>query len=692
MGSWRSATGGSSETAARYEADPMNRQEAAKRAARLRREIARHDRLYYVEHRPEITDEAYDRLLRELAQIESRFPDLVVSDSPTQRVGGAPLEGFPTFRHTVPMMSLGNTYSREELQAFAERVQRFLKGEACEFVAELKIDGVAVSLRYQGGLFVQGATRGDGTFGDDVTGNLRTIRSIPLRLEHSARPIDVRGEVYLSRSGFQRLNEERLARNEEPFANPRNAAAGSLKLLDPRITAGRPLEIFIYDLIDLEDPPAWQHEKLARLARWGFPVNPNHRRCADLDAVNRFCDEWAEKRDRLDYDIDGVVVKVDDVGQQVRLGATAKSPRWAIAFKYAARQATTVIETIEVQVGRTGTLTPVARLQPVKLAGSTIRRATLHNEDEIRRKDIRVGDTVLIEKGGDIIPKVVKVILHPGAPRSAPFEMPGSCPDCGGAIERPENEVASRCVNPFCPAQLQRTISHFVSRTAMDIEGMGKALIEQLVSRGLLQDYADIYTLKAETLAALERMGRKSAENLTAAIAQSKRRPLARLIYALGIRYVGSKTAETLAQHYGSLQQLTQASAMDLEAIDEVGPRIAASMEAFFASERNQRVLKKLAQAGVQMEEARPKTERVGPLAGKRFVFTGALSLPRHEAEERVRTLGGTASASVSRKTDYVVFGDAPGSKLQKARQLGVTCLEEKAFVDLLERCGQKGR
>ncbi len=670
----------------------MNRQEAARRAAALRREIARHDRLYYVEHRPEITDDAYDRLLQELAEIEGRFPDLIVPDSPTQRVSGAPLEGFPTVRHTVPMMSLGNTYSRDELQAFAERVQRFLGGETPEFVAELKIDGVAVALRYEGGLFVQGATRGDGTFGDDVTTNLRTIRGIPLRIDLSERSIDVRGEVYLSRVGFARLNEERLAQGEEPFANPRNAAAGSLKLLDPRMTAARPLELFIYDLIDPESPPGWQHEKLERLTRWGFPVNPNYRRCAGLDEVNQFCDAWAEEREQLDYDIDGVVVKVNNVGQQMRLGATAKSPRWAIAYKYAARQATTVVEAIDVQVGRTGTLTPVAHLQPVKLAGSTIGRATLHNEDEIRRKDIRVGDTVLIEKGGDIIPKVVKVILHAGARRSTPFQMPRTCPDCGGAIERPENEVAWRCVNPFCPAQLQRTVSHFVSRTAMDIEGMGKALIEQLVIRGVLQDYADIYTLEADTLAALERMGKKSAENVIRAIAQSKRRPLARLVYALGIRYVGSKTAEVLAQHYGSLQELARASAAELESIEEVGPRIAASIEAFFASERNRRVLDKLAEAGVQMEETRPKAERGGPLAGKRFVFTGALSRPRHEVEEEIKALGGTASGSVSRKTDYVVFGEAPGSKLQKARQLGVTCLEEKAFLDLLRRCRRKGR
>ncbi len=670
----------------------MNRREAARRAAALRREIARHDRLYYVEHRPEITDDVYDRLLRDLTDIERRFPELIVPDSPTQRVGGAPLEGFPTVEHRIPMMSLGNTYSREELQAFAERVQRFLKGETPKFVAELKIDGVAVSLRYEGGGLVQGATRGDGTFGDDVTSNLRTIRSIPLRIEKAERPIDVRGEVYLSRSGFSRLNEERLAQREEPFANPRNAAAGSLKLLDPRLTALRPLAIFIYDLIDPGEPPAWQHEKLERLRRWGFPVNPHYRRCADLDEVNRFCDAWAEKREELDYDIDGVVVKVDNVQQQKRLGATAKSPRWAIAFKYAARQATTVIEAIHLQVGRTGALTPVAHLQPVPLAGTTIRRATLHNEDEIRRKDIRVGDTVLIEKGGDIIPKVVKVIRSPGDRRSAPFEMPKKCPDCGGGIERPETEVAWRCVNPFCPAQLQRTVSHFVSRTAMDIEGMGKALIEQLVSRGLLRDYADIYTLETSTLAALDRMGKKSAENLTKAITRSKHRPLSRLIYALGIRYVGSKTAEVLAQHFRSVKELGEASAADLEAIEEVGPTIAASIEAFFSSERNRQVLDKLVQAGVQVGETRPSGARSGPLAGKRFVFTGALSVPRRDAEERVKALGGAVSSAVSGKTDYVVFGDAPGSKLQKARELGVACLEEKAFLELLQQSGRKVR
>ncbi len=668
----------------------MNRQEGARRAAVLRHEIARHDRLYYVEHRPEITDDAYDRLMQTLVEIETRFPGLIVPDSPTQRVGGAPLEGFPTVRHAVPMMSLGNTYSREELQAFAERVQRFLEGETPEFVAELKIDGVAVSLRYEDGFFVRGATRGDGSSGDDVTANLRTIRSIPLRVAQSERPIEVRGEVYLSRTGFERLNHERLAQNEEPFANPRNAAAGSLKLLDPRMTAERPLEIFIYDLIDTRSALTYQHEKLETLSQLGFRVNLDYRRCPGLEEVNRFCDEWAEKRESLDYDIDGVVVKVNDVRQQMRLGATAKSPRWAIAYKYAARQATTLIEAVDVQVGRTGTLTPVAQLRPVKLAGSTISRATLHNEDEIRRKDIRVGDTVLIEKGGDIIPKVVKVLLHPEARRSEPFQMPKTCPDCGGAIERPEDEVAWRCVNPFCPAQLQRTVAHFVSRTAMDIEGMGKALIEQLVSRELIRDYADIYTLEAGPLAALERMGKKSADTLTAAIVQSKRRPLARLIYALGIRHVGSKTAEILAKRYGTLDELEQASAAELEAIEEVGPTIAASIESFFATERNRRVLAKLRRAGVQTEQPHPKADRVGPFQGKRFVFTGALSLPRHEAEQRVKALGGQASRSVSGRTDYVVFGDAPGSKLQKAQQLGVTCLEEKEFLELLERYGPK--
>jgi DNA ligase (NAD+) len=667
----------------------MKKEKASQRAAELRREIARHDRLYYIENRPEISDFEYDKLMKELIEIEEAFPDLVTSDSPTQRVGGAPVEGFVTVRHAVPMMSLGNTYSREELKEFSERTGRFLKGEASEFVAELKIDGVAISLQYEGGLFVRGVTRGDGTRGDDVTSNLRTVHSIPLRIAERDRVIEVRGEIYMSRSGFEEVNEERLQKGEEPFANPRNAAAGSLKLLDPKTTAERPLEIFVYDLLDEQGSFSFHHEKLERLERMGLRVNPNYRLCPDLDAVNRFCDEWAEKREELDYEIDGVVLKVDSLAQQESLGATAKSPRWAISYKFPARQATTIVEEIGLQVGRTGTITPVAHLHPVKLAGSTISRATLHNEDEIRRKDIRQGDTVLIEKGGDIIPKVVKVVTTEKASRSAPFRMPAACPVCKGRIVRPEGEVAWRCTNPFCPAQLQRTVEHFVARSAMDIDGMGEALIEQLVTRKMIEDYADLYTLESEALIGLERMGKKSTENLLAGIEKSKERPLFRLIFGLGIRFVGSKTAEILAGNYPDLDLVARASVEELEAIDEVGPRIAESIHAFFHTDKNLKVIAKLKKVGVRTKEKRVAKKRELPLAGKRFVFTGALSFPRHEAEEKVKALGAKTSSSVSKNTDYVVYGGAPGSKYQKAIALGVKCLTEEEFVKLLGNIGK---
>lgn len=664
----------------------MNKKKAGQRARELRREIERHNHLYYIENQPEISDYEYDRLLRELLDLEAACPDLITPDSPTHRVGGAPVEGFASVAHSLPMLSLGNTYSREELREFAARVQRFLKGEAPAFVAELKIDGVAVSLRYEHGVLVQGATRGDGVTGDDVTANLRTVRSIPLHIPEVRNAVEVRGEVYMTRSGFERVNRERQGNHEEPFANPRNAAAGSLKLLDPGLTARRPLEVFIYDLIDTAGRLTHHHEKLHALEDLGFRVNPHYRLCPGLDDVMAYADVWAEKREGLDYDIDGVVVKVDSVDQQRRLGFTAKSPRWAISYKFPASQATTLLEEIRLQVGRTGTITPVAVLQPVRLAGSTISRATLHNEDEIRRKDVREGDTVLIEKGGDIIPKIVKVVIGKRTGKEKPFRMPSSCPVCRGKIERPEDEVAWRCVNPFCPAQLQRTIEHFVARGAMDIEGMGEALIGQLVSKGMLRDYADIYALKEEDLVPLERMGEKSAGNLIAAIHGSKDRPLARLIFALGIRYVGSKTAEILAGSYPSVQALAQASGEELEEIEEVGPKIAAGIRSFFDLPKNREVVRRLEQAGVRVREERAGQTGPLPLAGKRFVFTGALSIPRSEAEEQVKALGAKTSSSVSRNTDYLVFGASPGSKHRKAMDLGVKCLTEEEFLELIRQ------
>ena len=662
----------------------MNRSEAAKRAEQLRAQIEGHNRLYYVENRPEISDYEYDQLMDELVEIEKAFPDLAAPDSPTRRVGGAPLDRFAAVEHSVPMMSLGNTYTGDEMVEFARRAERFLKEEVSGFVAELKIDGVAMALRYEEGCFIQGITRGDGSWGDDVTENLKTIQSVPLRIVETRRPVEVRGEVYMARSGFERYNEERLTRGEELFANPRNAAAGSLKLLDPKITAKRPLEIFIYDLLDQETAFTGHHEKLEALGRMGFQVNPHYRLCANMDEVVAYCETWAAKRDSLDYEIDGVVVKIDSLAQQARLGATAKSPRWAMAYKFPSSQATTRIVKIDLQVGRTGTITPVAHLEPARLAGSTISRATLHNEDEIRRKDVRVGDTVLIEKGGDIIPKVVKDFAEKRQGKVPAFKMPATCPICRGRLDRPEGEVAWRCINPFCPAQLRRTVEHFVSRGAMDIDGMGEALVSQLVSRKMIEDYADLYSLKHDELSALERMGEKSAANLVAAIDESRTRALDRLIFALGIRFVGRKTAEILGRAYPSLDALAGASREDLEKIDEVGPRIAESIETFFRSARNRKVIEKLKRAGVAPKKGGSSQTEPGPLGGRKFVFTGALSVPRHEAEARVKDLGGDAVGSVSKKTDYLIYGDAPGSKYQKARELGVPCLTEAEFEALI--------
>ncbi|HHY46110.1 MAG TPA: NAD-dependent DNA ligase LigA [Firmicutes bacterium] len=657
------------------------------RIEKLREEIEYHNYRYYVLDDPVISDAEFDLLMRELAELEARHPEYITPDSPTQRVGGKPAEGFATIVHNVPMMSLQNAYSFQELREFDERVRRLIRVDHVEYVCELKIDGLAISLEYRDGRFVRGATRGDGVTGEDVTHNLRTIRSIPMRLRTGERiRLDVRGEVYMIKSEFEKLNEERRKAGEPLFANPRNAAAGSLRQLDPRVTASRPLDIFLYAIGFSPDRRFETHmEALQYLKSAGFRVNPNIRLVPGIDEAIEYCEEWGRNRDTLDYEIDGVVIKVNDLRYQEMLGATAKSPRWAIAYKFEARQATTVVRDIKVQVGRTGALTPLAILDPVKLAGSVVSRATLHNEDFIRSKDIRIGDTVIIQKAGDVIPEVVSVVAAKRTGREREFVMPSRCPECGADVVRLEGEAVARCVGLKCPAQLREGILHFASRDAMDIEGMGPALVGQLLERGLVHDFSDIYKLTAEQIAGLERMGKKSAQNLIEAIDESRGRGLARLLYALGIRHVGENVARVLAEHFGSMDAIMNARYDELVSIPEIGPKIAESIVSFFAEEANRGVIKRLAESGVLMGRPQAPQEQVPQtLAGKTFVLTGALEgFTREEAEDLIRRMGGRVSGSVSRKTDYVVVGRDPGSKYDRARELGIPILSEEEFLKM---------
>jgi len=655
----------------------------------LREAINRHNRLYYVLAQPEISDLEYDRLYRRLADLEQAHPGLITLDSPTQRVGGEPEQGFQPVRHAEPMLSLDNTYSEDELREWVERVQRGLPGEPVAFTAELKIDGVSISLKYQDRRFVQGATRGDGETGDDVTANLRTLRSLPLILATSAPAgeVIVRGEVFLPIAAFERINRKRLEAGERPFANPRNAAAGSLKLLDSRITAQRPLAVFLYasDSHTAARIGA-QSGLLDALAEWGLPVNPNRRLCRSLDEIMAFSRDMLEKRAAFPYQIDGLVIKVESVDQQRRLGRTSKSPRWAIAYKYEAEQAQTLLKEITVSVGRTGVLTPVAELEPVFLAGSTISRATLHNEEDLARKDIRAGDQVIVEKAGEVIPRVVGPVLSLRPGTAKPFEMPDTCPVCNSRVVKLEEEVARRCVNPACPAQVKGRILHYGSRSAMDIEGLGDVLVEQMVENRLVADYGDLYSLAADKLLALERMGEKSAENILIGIRRSKSRPFSRLIYALGIPQVGDHTAEVLAASFPDLQALMAASTETLEAIHEIGPKMAQSIFDFFQHPETRAVLDKLVRAGVNTRQLAGEAKAEGRLSGKTFVFTGELEgMTRGQAEAAVKALGAKAAGSVSRNTDYVVAGKDAGSKLDKARKLGVTILNEAELRKLLE-------
>lgn len=670
---------------------------ASERIEKLRREIRRHEELYYIHAQPEISDAEFDALMLELRRLEADHPGLVTPDSPTQRVGGRPAEGFVTVRHSVPMLSLDNAYDEADLRAFDERVRKGLGGiEAADYVCELKIDGLSISLLYEDGRLVRGATRGDGVLGEDVTFNVRTIRAIPLRLEGAPRgSMEIRGEVYFPRKAFERLNTERERQGEPLFANPRNAAAGTMRTLDPGAVAKRGLSAWLYQVVPAGSDPnaaeidaefATHATMLEKLRAWGCPVEPHWRVAHGIEAVLAFCEAWREKRHTLPFETDGVVIKLDDLGLRERLGTTSKFPRWAAAFKYPAQQATTLLTRIEVNIGRTGAATPFAVLEPVLVAGSTISLATLHNPDDLARKDIREGDTVIVEKAGDVIPRVVGPVLARRPAHSHPWKMPSRCPVCGSALVKPDDEAVWRCENSSCPARLLRSLEHFVSRGAMNIEGMGEVLIRQVVEKGLVHSAADLYSLTAEQLEGLERMGEKSATKLLSQIERSKTNEIWRLLNALGIRHVGERGAQVLADHFGSIQDIEAAPVEVLQQVHEVGPVMAESVRAWFDEPRNRALVARLRQAGVRMVGER-KVAPAGPqpLAGKTFVITGTLeSMSREDAAAKIEALGGKVTGSVSRKTSYLVVGADAGSKLDKARALGVPQLDEAAFLGLI--------
>jgi DNA ligase (NAD+) len=662
-----------------------------KEIRKLREEVLRHEELYYVHDRPEISDVEYDALVERLRALEEEHPEFRAPDSPTLRVGGRPAEGFAEYIHRRPMLSLDNSYNIEDLRAFDERCRKLADGRQFEYVAELKIDGLSLSVHYEGSVLARGVTRGDGRVGEDVTANVRTIRSVPLRLKGAAGgegEVEVRGEAYLSRKAFERINAEREELDEPKFANPRNAAAGTIRQLDPKVVARRRLDLFAYDVLRGERKPFQTHwEALEWLAAAGFSVNPHRAKCSDIEEVIRFCNEMEAERDRLEYEIDGVVVKVNSTALQDEFGATAKSPRWAIAYKYPARQATTQVKQIIVQVGRTGALTPVALLEPVPLAGTIVSRATLHNEDEIKRLDVREGDTVNIEKSGEVIPKVLSVVKSRRPRNTKPYGFPTNCPVCGGVVSRPEGEVVSRCVAADCPAQLKARLLHFASRRAMRIEGLGDALAEQFVQKGMVRDVADLYALKQEDVAGLERMAEKSAANLLAQIEASKTRDLPQLVYGLGIRHVGERTAALLARHFRSLERLASATVEEMDDIHEIGLTVAESVRDWFADEGNSQLWKRLRdKCGVRTELAAGASASTDEaFAGKQFVLTGRLeTLTRDEARAAIEARGGRVTSTVSKKTDYVVAGEEAGSKLDKAQALGLKIINEAQLKEML--------
>jgi len=664
-------------------------QDAGTRAEELRAEIDRHNRLYYVENEPEISDFEFDAILRELQDLEKKYPSLVTPESPTQRVGGEPLAGFETVEHVVPMLSIDNTYSYDELREFDDRVRRGLpRGDEPEYVVELKIDGVAISILYEDGVYTRAATRGDGYRGDNVTQNVRTIRSLPMRLKgkHSGL-LEVRGEVYMPRAELQRLNELREEAGEPPLANTRNATGGALKLLDPRQVAHRRLQVAVYDIAPLPGADVVSHwQTLKDLKNFGLPAVPGAERTPTIDDVVRVCEEWQEKRAGLDFAIDGLVVKVDSAEQRHRLGATSKAPRWVIAYKYPAEVARTRLHTIWANVGKSGALTPVAELDPVQLSGTTVKRASLYNFEDLARKDLREGDIVEVQKAGEIIPQVIRYVPELRPKGTKPTPVPARCPSCGSEVHKDPDGVYLRCLNLACPKQIRTRIEHYASRGAMDIDGLGPAIIDQLVARDLVTTPADLYDLEVMTLAGLERMGAKSASNLVAAIEASKTRTFARLLNGLGIRHVGSHVAEVIAGHFGDIDSLMAASEQELTDIYEVGPTVARSVRDFFETEANRKLIENLRRHGVNMREERPAQEGPRPLEGKTVVVTGTLdNYSRDSIKERIKQLGGRPSSSVSGKTDFVLAGESPGSKLDKARKLGVTVLTEEEFEALAE-------
>lgn len=667
--------------------------EIVRQVEQLREEVRRHERLYYVEARPEISDEAFDRLMKQLEELEEKY-GLQSEDSPTRRVGGQPLEGFVTVRHSIPMLSISNTYSPEEVQEWADRVARGLgsAAEEARYAVEPKIDGVAVALRFERGRFVQAITRGNGVEGDDITLNVRTIRSLPLRLKSDGNALpdalEVRGEVYMPSEEFLKFNESRIEQGQEPLANPRNATAGTLKLLDPRLAAQRPLDLFIHSFALLpETMPDSHFESLKVLEKMGLKIVPGVERVDSIEKVLALCDQWHRKRSQLPYGVDGMVIKVDAFSLRNKLGSTSKSPRWVVAYKFAAEQAITRLNKIDWQVGRTGAICPTAELEPAPLAGTTIKRATLHNQEQIERLDLRVGDQVVIEKGGDIIPKVVEALKDRRSGKEPRFKMIDRCPSCGGPIHQPEGEVFYRCENLSCPDQLLRRLIHYASRGAMDIEGMGEKMVALLVEQQLLHSIPDIYRLheQRESLIELPRMGEKSVDNLLAGIEASKQQPLDRLLFGLGIRYIGAHVASLLAGEVESLWDLADMSAERLEQIEEVGPRVAQSIVDFFASDTNREVLRQLEALDLNFKGVRRiRAEGPAPLEGKTFVITGTLSRSRDEIKAMIQAAGGKVTGSVSAKTDYVVAGESPGSKLSKAEKLDIAILDEEGLRKLI--------
>ncbi len=670
-----------------------NQEEVRRQLEGLREEIEHHNYLYHTLDDPDISDEEYDALMRRLIELEIKYPDLMTPDSPSQRIGTEPLEEFQTVLHTTPMLSISNAFEEEEVLDFDARVKRFLEldtGSRITYVAEPKIDGVAVELVYEDGRFVLGATRGDGVRGEDITQNLRTIKTIPLHLlkkNEVPERLSVRGEVYLGLQAFREINETRRAAGEPLFANPRNAAAGSLRQLDSRVTASRPLDIFCYGIGEMVGWSFLNHwESLCHLKNWGFRINPQIRRSEDVQQVLEYHYWLSESRERIDYEIDGMVIKVDDLSQQSALGTRTRTPRWALAYKFEPKQEVTRVRDIRVQVGRTGALTPVALLEPIKLGGVQVSRATLHNQDEIDKKDVRIGDLVVVQRAGDVIPEVVKVVLSQRVGTEKRFVISGVCPVCGAQAVKEENEVVPRCVGLSCPAKLKETVRHFASKRAMGIDGLGAKIIQQLIEQGLLRHVSDIYTLNLKTLASLERMGEKSARNLLRAIEESKHPSLARFIYALGIRHVGEHTAELLAGHFRSLQGLMAAAEKEFLEVREIGPKMADSLAKFFSHDINRQVLEQFKEAGVTLTlSSQCRTQEKMP-AGKTFLFTGTLSsVTRAEAQQRVKGYGGNVTVAISHRVDYLVIGEKPGSKLQQAQKFGIPTLSEEEFLELLD-------